>query len=161
MERTPKLVIGVSIIVLVALGLVVYAYFQSREYLRGPIITIEAPENGSVSTTSLVALVGHARNISFLTLNGRQIFTDEQGRFTESLLLEEGYSILTLEAKDRFGHTIEKRLELVYKPTVIPPFLKEVPRSSEAEDLNPSPLSPSVIPAEAGIQDSPSEILNP
>ena len=127
MERTPKLIIGISITALVALGLVVYAYLQSREYLRGPVIVIEEPLNGASSTTSLVSLQGHARNVSFLTLNGRQIFTDEKGIFRESLLLEDGYNIMTLEAKDRFGHTVEKRLELVYKPGLTgasssPPF---------------------------------------
>ena len=101
---------------IVTLGLIVYVYLQSREYLRGPVLTIEEPLNGSMSTTSLVALLGRAHNISFLTLNGRQIFTDEQGRFKESLLLQDGYNIMTLEAKDRFGHSVEKRLELVYKP---------------------------------------------
>ena len=127
MEKTPKLIISMSIIALVALGLVVYAYFQSREYLRGPVLTIEEPLNGSMSTTSLVVLFGRANNISFLTLNGKQIFTDEQGRFKESLLLQEGYNIMILEAKDRFGHSVEKRLELVYKSEVAvasssPPF---------------------------------------
>ena len=118
MERTPKLIIGIGVVILAKFCLIVYSYSQSREYLRGPVLTIEEPLNGSSSTTSLVALVGHARNISFLTLNGRQIFTDEQGRFKESLLLQNGYNIMTLEAKDRFGHTMEKRLELVYKPGV-------------------------------------------
>lgn len=126
MERTPKLIIGIGSIVIIALGLGIYAYVQSREYLRGPVLTIEEPLDGSSSTTSLIALVGHARNISFLTLNGRQIFTNEQGNFKESLLLQNGYNIMTLEAKDRFGHQVEKRLELVYKPesveTIIPPL---------------------------------------
>ncbi len=148
MERTPKLIAGVSIIVLVAVGLGVYAYLQSKEYLRGPIIEITEPENGSMSTTSRVTLKGSAKNVSFLTLNGRQIFTDEQGRFRELLLLQEGYSIMTLEAKDRFGHSVEKQLELVYKPTTtgVPAVI---------------PTSPSVIPANAGIQSPSSEILNP
>ena len=118
MERTPKLIIGIGIIILVTTGLIVYAYFQSREYLRGPVILIEEPQNGSLSTTSLVAIRGSAHNVSFLTFNGRQIFTDEKGIFRESLLLQNGYNIMTLEAKDRFGHKVEKRLELVYKPEV-------------------------------------------
>lgn len=116
MERTPKLIIGVSVIILVVLGLIAYAYLQSREYLRGPVIAIMEPEGGSISTTSRITLRGSSKNISFLTLNGRQIFTDEQGRFRESLFLSDGYNIMTLEAKDRFGHSVEKRLELVYKP---------------------------------------------
>ena len=127
MERTPKLIAGISLIVLIAIGLGVYVYLQSKEYLRGPIIAIEEPQNGSMSTTSLVSLRGSAHTVAFLTLNGRQIFTDEQGRFRESLLLQNGYNIMTLLAKDRFGHVAEKRLELVYKP----------PKNPESLILNP------------------------
>lgn len=116
MFRAPKRLLAIAIASVVVIGLSVYAYFQSREYVRGPVLAIEEPLNGSSSTTSLITLVGRAHNISFLTLNGRRIFTDEQGRFRESLLLPEGYSIMTLEAKDRFGHRAEKRLELVYRP---------------------------------------------
>lgn len=141
MEKTPKLIIGISTIAIIAVGLIVYAYFQSREYLQGPLLTIDEPLNGALSTTSLVALRGTARNVAFLTLNGRQIFTDEMGRFEESLILSEGYSIMALEAKDRFGHSTEKRLELVYKPTTTSSSLV-------------APASPSVIPVETGIQSS-------
>ncbi len=114
MERTPKLIAGILLIAIAAVTLGVYAYFQFREYLRGPVLTIEEPLDGTLSTTSIVMLRGNARNASFITLNGRQIFTDERGRFNESLLLQDGYSIMTFEAKDRFGHRVEKRLELVY-----------------------------------------------
>lgn len=116
MERTPKLIIGMTLAALVSVGLLVYAYLQSRDFLRGPVITITEPRNGSVATSSFITLSGKARNVAFLTLNSRQIFTDERGNFSESLLLPEGYSIMTIEAKDRFGHVAQKRLELVYKP---------------------------------------------
>ena len=117
MERTPKLILAAIVASIVVIALVSYGYFQSREYLRGPIIAITEPVDGSESTTSLIAIIGTAKNVSFLTLNGRQIFTNERGAFNESLLLSDGYNILTLEAKDRFGHKTEKRLELVYKPS--------------------------------------------
>lgn len=117
MERTPKLIIGVTIITVVAISLGVYIYLQSKEYIRGPVLTIEEPISGSRVLAPRVTVRGTAHSISYLTLNGRTIFTDEQGRFKEALLLPLGYSIITLEAKDRFGHSVEKRLELVYKPT--------------------------------------------
>ncbi len=115
MRRREKIATGVFVS-LVLFGLLsFYAYYQSREYLRGPLLTIEAPADGAAFVAPLITLVGTAENIAFLTLNGRQIFTDESGRFSERLLLQEGYTIITLEAKDRFGHRAEKRLELVYK----------------------------------------------
>ncbi len=116
MHRAPKLILSAVVVGIVILALASYGYFQSREYLRGPIVTITEPVDGSASTTSLIAIIGVAKNVSFLTLNGRLIFTDERGVFKESLLLSDGYNILTLEGKDRFGHTETKRLELVYKP---------------------------------------------
>ncbi len=116
MERTPKLIVGISGIVLITVGLVLYSYFQSKEYLRGPVIEVLEPMNGSTSTSSSIIILGNARNISFISLDGRQIFTDERGRFRELVLLQEGYTILTIAGKDRFGHTIEKKVELVYKP---------------------------------------------
>ena len=129
MDRHLKRILTISSITLAVAGFVLYAYFQSREYLRGPILIVEEPSNGFLATTSLIFIAGRSKNISFLTLNGKQNFTNEQGRFRESLLLEEGYSIMTLEAKDRFGHTATKKLELVYKPKsaeiVIPPFQGE------------------------------------
>lgn len=116
MKRTPKLIISVGVILLAVVALGVYAYLQSREYLRGPVITILEPLNGSVSTTSRMTLIGTVHNAAFLTLNGKQIFTDERGRFRELLMLHEGYTIMSIAGRDRFGKTAEKRLELVYRP---------------------------------------------
>jgi len=116
MDKTPKRILGLSIVAAIVLGLGAYAYLQSKEFLRGPVVTITEPQSGDMSTSSRILLRGAGKNISFLTLNGRQIFTDERGHFEESILLPEGYSVHTLEAKDRFGHKIEEKLELVYKP---------------------------------------------
>ena len=38
-----------------------------------------------------------------ITLNGRQIFTDKNGNFKEALVLENGYTVATLRAEDRYG----------------------------------------------------------
>ncbi len=122
MERAPKLISAIALVILIALGLITYAYLQSREYLRGPVVTVTEPLNGSMSTSSRVLLFGLAHNASFITLNGRKIFTDERDHFRELVLLQEGYNIVTVRAEDRFGHTVEKKLELVYKPVATSTF---------------------------------------
>lgn len=116
MEKTPKLILSAVISVVIVIGLGIYGYLQSREYLRGPVIAINEPENGALFVFPLITIVGKTENAAFLTLNGKQIFTDEAGNFREQLLLQEGYNILAIDAKDRFGHTETKHLELVYKP---------------------------------------------
>ena len=117
MRRREKIATGVFVSLALFGLLSLYAYYQSREYLRGPLLTIVTPTDGAVFSSPLITLSGTAENVAFFTLNGRQIFTDESGRFSEQLLLQEGYTIITLEAKDRFGHRAEKRLELVYTPS--------------------------------------------
>lgn len=116
MERNPKRALIIVVIALAIIALAFYGYRQSRQYLRGPVIVVTEPEDGFSSILPLLSITGKAGNAAFLTLNGKQIFTDEQGGFSEKLLLQEGYNIITIAAKDRFGRTAQRTLELVHKP---------------------------------------------
>ena len=93
----------------------VYGLFESFRYFSGPKITIVEPVNGSLIATSTVIVRGKVRNISYLTLNERQIFSDTSGNFGQKLLLQEGYNIINIEAKDRFGKNTNAKIEL-YRP---------------------------------------------
>ena len=80
-------------------GLMLYVLYQARAYIRGPRLTIDSASREG----PLLAVAGTAEHISFLSLNGKQIYTDEKGRWQERVLLLPGYTIITLAAKDRFG----------------------------------------------------------
>lgn len=97
-----RLTIASCAVILVLL--VVYGAYQAREYLRGPRITIAH----AVKDGPLLRLEGTALRIAFLSLQGKQIFTDENGRWQETLLLLPGYNSVSLAARDRFGRTAEK-----------------------------------------------------
>lgn len=105
--------------VLAAGALVAYALWEARFLIAGPTLTLAAePPTAQISRT--VTIAGAARNISEITLNGRPIFTDKDGNFSEQVVLESGYTILTLRARDRYGR--EKILErpFVYVPAYEP-----------------------------------------
>ncbi len=106
--------IAAAAIVLVALSF--YVYFQSREYLSGPVIEIISPRNGSMVEESFIEIRGRARNISYLSLNDREITTDTEGNFKEALLLAPGLGIITLKARDTFKRERKESLELIYLP---------------------------------------------
>lgn len=91
---------------------VVYALFQARFLIAGPQIALET--QGIVSTNRLVTIDGSARNIVRMTLNGRQIYTDADGNFSEALVLENGYTIATLEAADRYGRITRSTQTFVF-----------------------------------------------
>ena len=100
---------------IITLGVIYYASFQSRELLAGPYIVFESPENGAVVDESLVTITGSVERISFIRLNGRQIFVDEEGVFEEKLPLLPGHNIMELRATDRFGRITTQELYLTYK----------------------------------------------
>ncbi|PJE74605.1 MAG: hypothetical protein COV01_01065 [Candidatus Taylorbacteria bacterium CG10_big_fil_rev_8_21_14_0_10_41_48] len=112
--RTKRL-LKIWIIILVAAGLLGYAAFQAEALYLGPRINIDSPTSGISTSTSLITISGSASNISYLSLNGEKIFTDEQGIFKESILLSYGYNIVTVSATDRFGRKVTKSLQLIYK----------------------------------------------
>lgn len=105
---------GLSIIGFVML-LVVYVQFQARSFLEGPAIILN-DEYMPVQHTRTLTLTGKVENIVKLTLNGKEIHTDKDGVFTEELRLEQGYTIVSLNAQDRFGRQTSIVREYVYVP---------------------------------------------
>ena len=104
--------------ILIALAILVagsYVLFQTRNLLRGPVIKITTPKNGEAVSQKLVEIQGVARNIVEIKLNDRDIVIDENGHFSEQLLLAPGYTIMSLSARDRFGRTTSRSLELFYR----------------------------------------------
>lgn len=104
---------GILVFALILIG---YGVFEAYDLWIGPSIVILEPQDGSRVSENLVTVVGQTRNVSWLSMLGRPIFIDEQGRFSEKLLLPAGYSILTFEAKDRLGRKISETLSLVRSP---------------------------------------------
>ncbi len=98
---------------LLFLLLVSYSLFQARFVILGPQITIESHEDGQTVENSTIILEGSTENIARLSLNGRQIFTDETGWWSEKLIVREGLSIMTVEARDRFGRETRKSVRIV------------------------------------------------
>lgn len=100
---------------IVLLLMVLFIGFQARFLIVGPQINVtEAPEGPQ--NQRQITLSGTAYNISHLWLNDRTIYTDAQGNFKETIVLENGYTIATLRAQDRYGRTTEVERELVYVP---------------------------------------------
>lgn len=110
-----KTVIKISLIGLIVTAIAGYSFFQARNLIRGPQIFLATPAEGATLASPLVAVKGIAKNVSFITLNGRQIFVDNDGNFDEELLLSPGYNQWKIEAKDKFGRIVSKRIELVLK----------------------------------------------
>lgn len=106
------------LIAIITLLMVFFILFQARFLVTGPkIVLTEVPEGPQNERQIIIA--GTAYNISRLWLNDRPIYTDAEGNFKEALVLENGYTIATLRAEDRYGRTTVVSRQLVYVPASI------------------------------------------
>jgi hypothetical protein len=112
MSYTPKFILKASSIALICGFITGYSYFQAQNLMKGPIITLLKPQAGQAGDVTKIH--GEAKNIASITFNGRQIFTDKNGNWSEEFVLSDGYNIIKIAAKDKFGRSTEKIIELVY-----------------------------------------------
>ncbi len=113
MTADPKIIIKNIFIVVVVLLIITYVYFVSKDIIEGPKIEIRTPQNGKSFNQPLINVEGVVKNVSYVSLNDRQIIIDEQGNFSEKILLFSGYNVLKLYAHDRFGREESETIELM------------------------------------------------
>lgn len=100
----------------VLIGVVIfYVHFQARNIISGPKITLTDTYT-PIQHDRHITLTGTAQNVTKLTVNGKEIHTDESGVFNHVIILENGYTRTTIEAYDRFGHTTKIVRPYVYIP---------------------------------------------
>jgi hypothetical protein len=108
-----KLSIGLIASTLLAVIIFGYGLYRSWDLISGPTIKLDSPTNGATVKNEFTVIRGRATRIANLSLNGRKIFTDEQGHFRESLLLFPGYNIISLEAWDKFGRYANQKIIII------------------------------------------------
>jgi hypothetical protein len=118
-NRTSYRILLIGLLLLFILG---YSFFQARKLISGPQIKIVSPADGATVLDSLIEIQGVARNINAIALNDKPIYIDDVGNFTEKVVLYDGYNIIKVAAKDRFGKTTQKLLNvyLAYDATADP-----------------------------------------
>lgn len=87
----------------------VLTYINMREVVSGVKINAEITNSDGKSFSNVS---GFAKNATLLVLNGREISVDKNGAFDEAIALPDGYSVVTLEARDQFGKNSKKAFEV-------------------------------------------------
>lgn len=107
--RFTKTIITVVLILLITS----FVFYRSLNYLKGPSIEINYPQNGSLIKTKNIQIIGNAQRINKITLNGYPISIDEQGNWKENLIIFNGLNKITIYAEDQFGRSINKQLDII------------------------------------------------
>jgi hypothetical protein len=110
-EKNIKWWIGVISFMILFLGIGTFAFLKMEFIWKG----VEVQAQIQKDETSLAKIKGNAKNATYITLNGREIFIDKNGEFEEVIALLPGFSVIKIDAKDKFGNFDEKKFEIVRK----------------------------------------------
>ena len=103
----------IGIISCVALFSVIIIFGYKKMFFVFDGVKIKASIAKTSSDSSLFEVKGNAKGAVYLSLNGREIFIDKGGNFSESVAALPGFSVLSIDARDKFGKKDEKQFELV------------------------------------------------
>lgn len=126
MRNKIRFYLKILVVLIIFLTICAYGLYEASGLLGGPKINIEYPKNGLTVRNKLITVSGTATNISFISINGRPIYINGAGRFTEQIILSNGYNSLYVEARDRIGKE---------KKEIIDIMLEENPASSTEDGL--------------------------
>ena len=93
-----------------------YVGYQLSGLARRPAFNIDYPQDGTTIRDELLTIRGRAAGLTKLFLDDEKLTPREDGQFEVKLLLAKGYNIISLTGADRFGRTVEKKLQLLYVP---------------------------------------------
>lgn len=105
--------VKIGVVVCVIIVIAIYSYSRVRNLVGGPVIEMISPTEGVLVKDSLLEVVGITKNISKITLNGRPITIDQQGKFSEQIVIPVGYNIISVEGTDRFGKKNIKTIKIM------------------------------------------------
>lgn len=101
-----------------SLFIITYAFFKAENLIFGVKIKDVNIANQTSFENNKIEIKGNARHATELVLNGREISIDKEGNFKEDIALFSGYNIVSIKAKDKFGHEDEKNYKLTYQKNI-------------------------------------------
>lgn len=92
--------IGSAVVILFILW---YGYLKLDHIIRGPYIAKINIDDLYTTTEEYIHIRGNVQHIEAIRMNGKQIFTTEEGDFNEDMILLPGYNIVVFELVDHMG----------------------------------------------------------
>lgn len=93
--------------------IIAYGLFNARNLIFGPSIDIINPPLSEFETKeNTITIKGKVENVSYLSLNEKQITVDTDGYFEEAVLLSPSFNTIEIKAMDRFKNETKKILKI-------------------------------------------------
>ena len=110
---TPKLVLGVVAIAVVAL-VVGYIIYSVEKFSRAPQLEVTFPKTEIVEQKDIV-IEGNTLSTAIVEINNQLVSVDDTGHFTQAVELTPGVNFYEIRSKSRLGKETTKVLKILYE----------------------------------------------
>lgn len=108
-------IIKYGIMFLLIFILIGYLVWQVKKIVDPPELIIYSPQDGLITNEIQLPVTGLTDKGAFISLNGKEITHDEEGKFEEILDLQEGVNTISITARKKHGKTITETRNVVLK----------------------------------------------
>ena len=98
-----------TLVIVFILGFIIFGF---RGVLFPPTVTLTTISDGMRVPAGVVVVEGGTRRVEALFVQGRQITRSPEGAFSLEVAVFSPYTIIEIEARDRFNKTIKKEIRL-------------------------------------------------
>lgn len=95
---TPAVLKRVIVGLLIA-GVLVYLGWEVSKIVAPPTLIITSPTENFITEENVITVSGTTESEAIVLINNQQTFVDQQGDFSETIILEPGVNTITISAK--------------------------------------------------------------
>lgn len=100
---------------IIVLGICGFVGMKIYPLVHGPMINMTSISNGISVTDPMIRLSGIAEHTQELVVNGNTIPLSPNGSFGDNIVLNQGYNVINMQAKDQFGKISSRDYAIVLK----------------------------------------------
>lgn len=104
--------LNIWLFLLLIIFIFIYFIFKIFDYISGPIIKIYSPLPYETINEDTFILKGNVKNAKNIYINGREIKIDQNGNFEEDMIAKSPYTLISIDAIDKYGKKREKNIEI-------------------------------------------------
>jgi hypothetical protein len=110
--RIVRIVVGI----LIVLGVIAFFISQIRDLIAPPAITILSPKDGTVTTDPAITIEGRTEPEVSLLVNGTAVGVGDDGRFTDSMDLQEGLNVIRIVGTRKHSKEMVVERRVIVEP---------------------------------------------
>jgi len=109
-------IIRTAIVVAIAIGIGMFFVVRTQRMMAPPNVNLVSPPDGLVTVEKSLTVMGRTEREVTLLVNGKPVYIDTSGNFTDQLVLREGLNVIRVVAIRKHGQETEVTRRVIVKP---------------------------------------------